>query len=440
MRAALKIFNTLAAVLGTALWIRIPPPTGLLLTPVKTAAQLLAPLITLVSGASTLWGLHKRDKWLTLTGLWATLTTLRHIQKVRTPQHSFEKAFGPDWQREIPPEQHPYMLQRRWNIWLPRVTTAVRWERDIVYRTIPAKDGKEPRQLLCDIWQPPEGNKLSGLGILYFHGGGWHFLDKDMGTRPFFKHLAAQGHIVMDVSYRSCPAVDVYEMMGDVKHAIAWMKAKAPQYGINPHNIILAGGSAGAHLALLAAYAPGHPAFTPKELQMTNLTARGVIAYYPPSNLLAYRRWTTSPAKAGQQKLTVEDYVVARFLEIVFGDFDRQAQEATHQALLRNLVRDTFDKAPDAYRLASPVTHVSPQCPPTLLIQGAHDALVPVEGTRALYKKLIANKVPVVYVEIPQTEHAFDVGVGELAQHSAAAQTALYDTERFLALLVKDSS
>ena len=49
-------------------------------------------------------------------------------------------------------------------------------------------------------------------------------------------------------AYRLCPEVDIYGMVGDVKRAIAWMKANASRYGVNPEKIVLGGGSAGGHL------------------------------------------------------------------------------------------------------------------------------------------------------------------------------------------------
>ena len=84
------------------------------------------------------------------------------------------------------------------------------------------------------------------------------------------------------------------------------------------------------------------------------------------------------------------------------------------------------------YELASPVTHVNPGCPPTLLIQGDKDLLVPVDATCALYTKLVEAGVPAINVVFPWTDHAFDL---LLPQVSPPAQSALYDVDRFLALL-----
>jgi acetyl esterase/lipase len=56
-------------------------------------------------------------------------------------------------------------------------------------------------------------------------------MDKDLGTRPLFRNLVSQGYPVMDIAYRLCPEVDIVGMAGDVKRAIAWMKANAARYG-----------------------------------------------------------------------------------------------------------------------------------------------------------------------------------------------------------------
>ncbi|KUO40343.1 MAG: hypothetical protein AVW05_01195 [Hadesarchaea archaeon DG-33] len=91
------------------------------------------------------------------------------------------------------------------------------------------------------------------------------------------------------------------------------------------------------------------------------------------------------------------------------------------------------DEVSEIYDLASPATHVSPKSPPTLLFHGGHDSWVPVEATRVLYHKLVDAGVPVVYVEFPQTDHVFEL---ILSKFSPPAQAALYDLDRFLALMV----
>jgi acetyl esterase/lipase len=290
------------------------------------------------------------------------------------------------------------------------------WERDVPFWTVPDTD----RQLLCDIWRPANGN-VSGLALVYLHGGGWAAMDKDFMTRPFFRHLVAQGHTVMDVAYRLCPEVDIHGIVGDVKRAIAWMKANASRYGVNPEKVVLGGSSAGAHLALLGGYAPEHPELTPEDLIGTDLSVCGVISYYGPSDLVAgHDPWRTSnpfismdPVPVGTKLDPKDQQRYLGRLEIVLGGHPQDI--------------------PDTYRLVNPTTHVHPGSPPTLLIQGDKDILVALDTTNALYAKLVESGVPAINVVFPWTDHMFDL---ILPQVNPAAQSALYDVDRFLALLL----
>jgi len=85
------------------------------------------------------------------------------------------------------------------------------------------------------------------------------------------------------------------------------------------------------------------------------------------------------------------------------------------------------------YELASPATHVHLGCPPTLLIHGKQDFTIPVDPTCALHTKLVESGVPAITVVFPLTDHGFDL---LLPQLNPAAQSALYDVDRFLALLL----
>jgi acetyl esterase/lipase len=105
----------------------------------------------------------------------------------------------------------------------------------------------------------------------------------------------------------------------------------------------------------------------------------------------------------------------------------------TYKDVMEDLVGGLPDEVPVMYDLASPITHVNPQCPPTLQIIGLHDSLVPPSASKRLHHALQAAGVTSILVEIPQTEHAFDLVI--LPQLAPAAQAALYDVDRFLALM-----
>jgi len=221
----------------------------------------------------------------------------------------------------------------------------------------------------------------------------------------------------MDVAYRLCPEVDIYGMIGDAKRAVAWMKSNASRYGVNPEKVVLGGGSAGAHIALLAAYTPGHSELTPKEIVDDDKSVCGVISYYGPTDLqAAYQH-------EGQQ--IFKDYPP---VPIGPEATKRMGDSGRIDVLLGGHPQDV----PDMYKLASPVTHVHHGCPPTLLIQGEQDFITPVDATCALFNKLVESNVPAINVVFPWTDHGFD---NLFPQTSPPVQSALYDVDRFLALL-----
>ena len=92
------------------------------------------------------------------------------------------------------------------------------------------------------------------------------------------------------------------------------------------------------------------------------------------------------------------------------------------------LIGGTPSEFPDRYRDASPITHVKPGLPPTLMLFGSRDHIVePRYGVR-LHDSLVAAGNTAVYLEIPWAEHAFDE-----VFNGPSAQLAIYHTERFLA-------
>jgi acetyl esterase/lipase len=109
-------------------------------------------------------------------------------------------------------------------------------------------------------------------------------------------------------------------------------------------------------------------------------------------------------------------------------------EQTVHVAMMEGLLGGAPEAVPDAYRLFSPVEHVGPHCPPTLLLQGEHDPITSADAVRQMAQALRNAGVPAVYVEYPRTEHAFDL---ILPQVSPPAQAALYEVDRFLARLAR---
>lgn len=251
----------------------------------KLLAAALAPLFAVIGVLGVIVGLTTVSIFITSIGMYIALFYLLHIYKVTRPPNvssGFEQAFGVNWGNQISAEQKKHFLSKRTVLALPTVSIPG-VERNIPFATIQGTD----RSLLCDIWQPNAIIARSGLAFIYLHGSAWALLDKDWGTRPFFTHLAAQGHVVMDVAYRLAHETNMMGMVNDVKRAIIWMKDNAQTYRVNPNTIVVGGGSAGGHLAMLAGFTANNPKFTPKELEGRDVSVCAVVSLYGPTDLKA---------------------------------------------------------------------------------------------------------------------------------------------------------
>lgn len=434
MKTMTRLLAFLSVAASSLLYVRIRAP----MTPLKGTlwilrllAEAVTPFIVLTGTAAAGLALLARAPVAMLAGALGAVVAARDVRQVTAPHPGFARAFGVDWERAIAPERQIRMLRRRWTWHLPAAPEA-RWQRDVPFWTLPDTD----RRLLCDLWQPPSGVTPSGLAVVYLHGSAWYMLDKDLGTRPFFRHLAAQGHVVMDVAYRLYPETDMLGMVGDAKRAIAWMKAQAPTYGVDPERVVVAGGSAGGHLALLAAYTPTVGVLRPDDVGETDLSVRGVISCYGPTDLRAYYDHTRQNMW-GHLGQATEAHPPSPLMRRLLGtSYERLGLGKTGAGgagAMEPLLGGTPETVPDRYALFSPSTHAQPGCPPTLLIQGKDDVIAPVAATNLLFEQLGAAGVPAVNIVFPHAEHGFDL---TLPRWSPAAQTAWYYQERFLALML----
>jgi acetyl esterase/lipase len=435
----MKRFAVFLAVVSAAitslLFVRNKAPKGFMLWFPKLFAGAAAPFTALAGAGGAALGLLSGSPLAVFLGSLAAASSLRYVQAASASHHQFERMFGLGWEDRLSPELKARMLRRHWTWRLP-ASPRPTLEQDNPFWTIP---GAQERNLLCDVWMPPTGTPRSGLALLFFHGSAWTMLDKDVGTRPFFRRLAAQGHVVMDVAYRLFPETDMAGMVGDVKRAVTWMKANAVHYGVNPERIVLGGASAGGQLSMLAAYAPDDPALTPEDVRGQDLSVRGVVSLYGPADLEACYFHTSQDKTTRGSKIPAaapnSESGLARPMQRLMGanyhrlGMDKPASAGAFAVMLGGHP----DEVPEAYRRFSPIGYIHPGCPPTLLIQGEDDLITPVMSTFALYRKLMEARVPVLCVAYPQTDHGFDLMLPEV---SPTAQAALYDIERFLALMV----
>ena len=348
-------------------------------------------------------------------GAGAFIIATRHIYRI--VKHSL------DLSRILPVAKsnqfRKVMLPYPWIVFSPE-NVDFKWQQDVPV----GKHVETGDEILADIWSPSDTTNQSGLGIIYLHGSGWHYAHKDFGTRHFFRHLVGLGHVIVDVAYTLAPKTDMFGMIADIKRAIGWIKSHSRELGIDPNRIVLMGGSAGGHLALLAGYTPNHPQLDPKDLNC-DTSVCGVVSYYGPPDLIAqFNQFNKLPELTRKTKL---ERVFMSYLKSRFG-----FEPIPVSRLLPQFLGGTPSQVPDLYALGSISNHIGKQCPPTLLLQGLHDFSGAAPEVHKLYKALGEVGRTVFLLELDDTEHGFDL---HRPQWSPAAQAATYTTERFLAQL-----
>ena len=424
MKTIVTIFTFASALLSFVALIRPPDTARALFTWLpKLLGGALSPILGLTSALGALVGLRRRDPKLVAAGLVGAGLAARHVKDIAGAQGDFAAAFGSDWQDRVPAAWRQRLMPRRISLCARRPKPTI-LQFDVPYGENPATGD----ELLADLWQPAAGTPRTGLGLIYVHGGGWRIGDKDEWTRPLFRRLAGQGHVVLDVAYTLWPKADIPAMVSEVKQAVLWMKGRGGDYGVDTERVVVMGGSAGGHLALLSAYTAAHPEFPPP-VDGADASVRGVVAFYPPADFRALYSELNGFGQASGWVEGAAGQVLDRIFQLHAGDIDFELHT---RGLLPALLGGEPDEVPEAYRLLSPISHVGPHCPPTLLLQGSDDIFGLAPSVRRLHDSLRDVGVSSVLVEFPHTEHAFDLVLPRL---SPATQAATYDLERFLALL-----
>lgn len=232
--------------------------------------------------------------------------------------------------------------------------------------------------------------------LLQVHGGGWAIGDKREQGRPLMLALAARGWVCFAPNYRLSPRATFPDHLVDVKRALAWVREHGHEYGADPGFLVLTGGSAGGHLVALAALTANDPAYQPG-FEHVDTTVQGCVPYYGVYDLA--------------------------------GETGTRAAEIRSTRLLEKVVFKTRDR--ERFREASPLSHVRADAPPFFVIHGCNDTLVPVEEARLFVERLRAvSDAPVAYLELPGTQHAFDVFPSIRSAHVVRAVERFVETLR----------
>ncbi len=426
----MKLFSILLSLLTFVLYYK-PRSTffAIILWTPKLIVGVFSPLLAILGALTGLYGLFKRDWGLASIGIGNAALEAAHVKSVSQDRSDdlFSPAFGPDWHTLIPPELQKGFLPQPYQPLMPAPDDVI-FQQDLI---VGEQFAGGP--LHADLWQPKAGAYRSGMAIVYTHGGAWRYGNKDMMTRPQFRWLAHQGHVILDIDYSISEETPVQEMVRETKQALLWMKKHADDYQIDPDRIVLMGGSAGGHLALLTAYTPGHLAFQPENISGDE-SVYGVVAFYPPVDFLELYHHTverTTLEEGSKMRMNVFSWTLYGLLRML-GLAQSPEETLPDNNFITRLLGGTPREIPEVYQLLSPINHASPTSPPTLMIIGEHDFFHFNSGVHNLDVKLKTLGVPVTTLELPRTDHAFDI---VLTRISPAAQSSIFHYERFLGIL-----
>ncbi len=211
--------------------------------------------------------------------------------------------------------------------------------------------------------------------ILLVHGGGWVWgYDDDWAVAWMARKLVRHGYAVFDINYRWAGRNGGFpHSIEDVKNAWAWLIVHSSRYHLSRRRLTLVGLSAGAYLALMAAYTRDKRLFPATDYPGAKLSANAVIAFYPPTNLTEAR-----PIAHWWAFGVAEDFM-------------------SHWRSLHD---------GRGFRYASPVTYAANGMR-TYILQGLLDVIVPFWQANELASRLKKYHIPVSVYMCPYASHAF---------------------------------
>jgi len=249
----------------------------------------------------------------------------------------------------------------------------IRMERDLAY----LPNGDEAQRL--DLYLPEITPATPLPLIVHIHGGGW------MGGNKFPCPVVGMvnfGYAVASVEYRFSQKVKFPAQIQDCQAAIRWLRANREKYHLDPEKVGVVGGSAGGHLSALVGTSGGTGTFPPiggHEDQSDRVQA--VCNIFGPAD------FTT----------VVEQAAADSNVKNIF-EFNSPKDP---YSLLIGAPLETTEKS----RAVSPVTYISADDPPNLILHGTHDALVPYAQSVQFAAELKAKGVPVWLQTLPGAGH-----------------------------------
>lgn len=221
----------------------------------------------------------------------------------------------------------------------------------------------EAKNQKMNIYLPESGDGPFPV-IFFLHGGGWQGGSRhDTQVNPFL-HGIERGYAVISCGYRLMPEVNYPENLYDVKAALRFIGEHGSKYMLDTEHLVIAGASAGAHLAMMTAFTQGMPAFEGSEIS-TAPVIRAVVDQFGPTDF-------------AMENAQFEESGYARM------NPPAPAGKGTADRLLN---ADTSVN-PHLVSFVSPIMNVHKDIPPVLILHGKYDPMVPYQQSVTLYDKI----------------------------------------------------
>ena len=241
-------------------------------------------------------------------------------------------------------------------------------ERDITYASVHGKD------LKLDVYWHREAAEPLPL-IVWIHGGAWKGGNKE---NPRAHPLLSRGYAIASVQYRLSREAIFPAQIHDCKAAIRWLRANASTYNFDPNRIGAWGGSAGGHLVALLG-TTGDTGDLEGDLGITDVSSRvqAVCDWFGPTDFLR--------------------------MNDVPGKIDHDAPDSPESKLVGAAIQDH----PERVDRANPITYISPEDPPFLILHGSQDFTVLKNQSELLHTALQRAGVSSNLILIDDQGHGF---------------------------------
>ena len=230
--------------------------------------------------------------------------------------------------------------------------------------------------LTMDVFTPKEAN---GAAVIWVVSGGW-FSSHDNVNPAFPAELMKRGYTVFAVVHGSQPKFTIPEILQDMHRSIRFIRAHATDYKIDPNRIGITGASAGGHLSLMQGVAgdAGDPK-AKDPIDQVSSRVQAVACFFPPTDFLNYGK----PGENAIGRGVLKDFPAPfDFTELEKKGYAGQFVRVTDEAKIQEIGKQI-----------SPINHVSDDDPPSLIIHGDKDFLVPIQQAEIIIDKLKAAKV-----------------------------------------------